>query len=232
MWHGEEVTYSGRVISVVGARLQFRPAAPGRILVAARGRRMLALAGEIADIAHLASLFVNAEHQQENVAIVLEGASRAGRAPGSFEIDVSVPISVSRDRATARRQALRVAAQGLLWIAGAEKYSRGRSDWVPPPQLDAPAGLVDALSSWPMWEKAELPDELGRMIPDHVLDQFSIAGDPDECAARLRAHLAALPEATGVRLKLPPPVGPNAVDDYRRLIRAIGDVIQVVRANS
>jgi 5,10-methylenetetrahydromethanopterin reductase len=225
MWRGESVTGEGRVIRTYDARLQFQPDALGRILVAARGRRMLGLAGEIADIAHLASLFVDVEHQRDNIALVLEGATRAGRSADSFEIEVSVPISVAQDRDAARRAARRVAAQGLLWMAGAEKYSRERRDWIPPPQLDVAPDVIEALSGWPMWQSAALPDDLAGRISDEVLDRFSIAGEPAECAERLRIYLAQLPRATGVRLKLPPPLGASAVDDYRRMIEAIGGVI-------
>lgn len=230
MWRGDSVTSEGRVIRTYGARLQFQPASPGRILVAARGSRMLGLAGEIADIAHLASLFVDVDHQRDNIALVLEGAARAGRSTDSFEIDVSVPISVSRNRDAARRAARRVAAQGLLWIAGAEKYSRARRDWTPPPQLDVAPGVVEKLAEWPMWDQPELPDDLAALIDDDVLDHFSIAGEPPECAARLKAYVAQLPRATGVRLKLPPPIGPSAVEDYRLMIQAIGEVIDSLHA--
>jgi 5,10-methylenetetrahydromethanopterin reductase len=229
LWSGGEVTYNGEVIRAYAARLNFTPRATPRILIAARGQRMLQLAGEVADIAHLASLFVNAGHQRDNIDMVLAGAARAARPADSFEIDVSVPISVSRDREQARRRARRVAAQGLLWIAGAEKYSRERRDWRRPFQLDVSESLIESLSRWPMWDQAELPEDLAAQIPDHVLDQFSVAGEPGECAARLRDLVHALPQVTGVRLKLPPPLGATAVADYRTMIAEIGDVLRSVR---
>ena len=90
------------------------------------------LAGELADIVHLASFFVNAGHHRENLEHVRAGAERAGRRMGSFEIDFSMPCSVSDDRAAARRAAKRPAAQGILWTAAAERYSRDRKDWIRP----------------------------------------------------------------------------------------------------
>ena len=77
--------------------------------------------------------------------------------------------------------------------------------------------------------EVSLPDELAALISDELLDHFSIAGEPDECAERLGAYLARLPRATGVRLKLPPPLGPSAVEDYRQQIQAIGEVIADVQ---
>src|SRR5207244_10698666 len=48
MWRGEEANLDGKVMRVHGARLHFVAPRPGiRVLIAARGRRMLELAGEV-----------------------------------------------------------------------------------------------------------------------------------------------------------------------------------------
>lgn len=52
---------------------------------------------------------------------------------GTFEVDISMPCSISDDREAARRAARRPAAQGILWAAAAERYSKHRKDWVRPP---------------------------------------------------------------------------------------------------
>src|SRR5439155_25807210 len=53
MWRGEEANLEGKVMRLRGARLHFVAPRPDiRVLVAARGRRMLELAGEQADIVH------------------------------------------------------------------------------------------------------------------------------------------------------------------------------------
>ncbi|HET6319561.1 MAG TPA: LLM class flavin-dependent oxidoreductase, partial [Chloroflexota bacterium] len=63
MWRGERVEFEGEVMRLHEAHLQFVAPRPDiDVLIAARGKRMLALAGEIADIVHLASFFVNVEH--------------------------------------------------------------------------------------------------------------------------------------------------------------------------
>jgi len=105
MWRGEKVTLDGAVVHVHDATLDCPLPPPIPILVAARGRVMLRLAGEIADIAHLASLFMDVEHQRDNVHAVLDGARVAGRSPRDLEIDMSVTVSVSSDRERARRDA-------------------------------------------------------------------------------------------------------------------------------
>ena len=49
------------------------------ILIAARSRRMMELAGEVADIVHLASFFNNVEHHRSEISFVRRGAERAGQ---------------------------------------------------------------------------------------------------------------------------------------------------------
>ena len=231
MLAGETVTLQGREISVEGAKLDFRPFRRDLpILIAARGTRMLELAGELADIVHLASFFVNAGHHRENLAHVKRGAERAGRRMGTFEIDISMPCSVSEDRNAARRAAKRPAAQGILWTAAAERYSRDRKDWVRPKQFDVPEHVIEALASWDFWTQAHFPDRLADLISDDVLDQFALAGTPLECAERLRALQRELPEVTGVRIYAVPPAGKPLFEGYVDMVKGFGRVARLVNA--
>ena len=225
MWRGEKVTFDGEVVHVHDATLDcpLPPRIP--ILVAARGPVMLHLAGEIADIAHLASLFLDREHQRANIAGVLGGARAAGRDTRSVEIDLSVTVSVSSDREKARRDARRNAAQTILWIAGTDRHNAKR-EWKRPPEFNVDEGLVRALTTkWDMWRVPELPAELEAMIDDETLDRFTIAGEPAECARRMRELAEELPEVTGFRIKLPRPVRAATYADYEESIRGMGQVI-------
>jgi 5,10-methylenetetrahydromethanopterin reductase len=230
MWRGEEVSVEGKVLRVKGARLHFVAPRPNlRVLLAARGQRMLELAGELADIVHLASFFVNVEHHRENLAAVSAGARRAGRLPGSFEIDISMPCSISDDRDAARQAARRPAAQGILWTAAAERYSRDRTDWVRPAQFRVPDHVVEALSTrWDFWTQAHFPSELADLISDDILDEFALAGTPEECAARLLQIQHALPEVTGLRIYAVPPAGPSLYAGYVDMIEQFQQVIRLV----
>jgi 5,10-methylenetetrahydromethanopterin reductase len=233
MFAGETVTYRGKVISVEGAKLNFQPFRRDLpILIAARGTRMLELAGELADIVHLASFFVNAGHHRDNLEHVRRGAERAGRRMGSFEIDISMPCSVSEDRNAARRAAKRPAAQGILWTAAAERYSRDRKDWVRPPQFKVPEQVIEALASWDFWTQAQFPDRLADLIDDDVLDQFALAGTPEECAEHLRSLQRELPEVTGVRIYAVPPAGKPLFDGYVDMVKGFGRVAALVNAGA
>lgn len=229
MFAGETVTMSGRVISVEGAKLAFAPFRRDLpILIAARGRKMLELAGELADIVHLASFFVNAGHHRDNLEHVRRGAKAAGRRMGSFEIDISMPCSISADRDAARRAAKRPAAQGILWTAAAERYSRERRDWIRPPQFNVPEHVVQQLATWDFWTEAEFPDRLADLISDEVLDQFALAGTPEECAEHLKALQRDLPEVSGVRIYAVPPAGKTLFDGYVDMVRGFGRVAALV----
>ena len=227
MWRGEAVSFEGRVLRVHGARMNF-PTRPGiPILIAGRGRGMLRLAGEIADVVHMASWFINLTDFRGNLAAVREGAARAGREPGSYEIDVSVAVCVSEERARARRAARRLAGQAILWMAGAEEYSRERTDWHAPEEFLVAPSVVEALQTrWDMWREPDLPDELAALITDEVLDQFTVAGEPDECAERLQRIIAERPEVTGLRIQAHPPfASASSFEGYAETVRGMAPAL-------
>jgi 5,10-methylenetetrahydromethanopterin reductase len=232
MWRGEKVEFDGQVMQLHDARLQFVAPRPDiDVLIAARGRGMLALAGELADIVHLASFFINVGHHRENLDAVRAGAGSAGRAMGSFEVDISMPCSISDDREAAREAARRPAAQGILWTAAAERYSRGRTDWIRPSQFRVPDEVVEALSSrWDFWTQPQLPAELAKLITDDILDEFALAGTAEECAARLRQIQQDLPEVTGLRIYAVPPVGRSLYHGYVDMIDQFKTVIRLVNS--
>lgn len=230
MWRGERVTLDGKVVHVHEAVLDCPLPPPIPVLIAARGPRMLRLAGEIADIVHLASLFLGRESRADDLARVWAGAALAGRARGSFEVDISVTVSASADRERARAAALRNAAQSILWYAGADRYGRER-EWNVPRGFDVPRSTVDALArDWDMWRDPALPAHLGALLDDEVLDRFTVWGEPAECARRLVELEREAPGATGFRLKLPLPLKTRTLADYLADAEALGATIAAYRA--
>jgi 5,10-methylenetetrahydromethanopterin reductase len=234
MWRGEEVTFEGKVINVYGARLNFRSRPDIPILIAARGHGMLRLAGEIADVAHMASWFVNVTDFRQNLESIRAGAERAGRTLADLEVDVSIPVCISRDRERARRAARRLAGQAILWMAGQDTYSRDRPDWRPPTEFAVDPEVIDALRTrWNMWEQSQLPDELAALISDEVLDQFAVAGEAEECAERMLQIVRERPEATGIRIQAHPAAGsPSSYEGYAETVRGLGLAIERCNALS
>jgi 5,10-methylenetetrahydromethanopterin reductase len=233
MWRGEEVSFEGRVLRVQGARMNFRTRPDIPILIAGRGKGMLRLAGEIADVVHMASWFINLTDFHANLAAVREGAERGGRSLADLEIDVSIPVCISANRERARRAARRLAGQAILWMAGAEEYSRERADWRAPTEFQVDPTVIEALRTrWDMWREPDLPDELAAMIADEVLDQFTVAGAPDECAERLAAIVAERPEATGIRIQAHPPYGSQSFEGYAETVRGMQAAIERVNGGA
>jgi 5,10-methylenetetrahydromethanopterin reductase len=232
LWRGERVTFDGEVAHVHDVALDCPLPPPIPVLIAARGPRMLELAGEIADIVHLASLFLGAEARADDLARVRAGASRGGRAPGSYELDISVTVSASHDRDSARRAALRNAAQSTLWYAGEDQYGKQRP-WDVPRGYAVPRATVERLAAeWDMWRDPDLPPALGALIGDDVLDQFTVWGTPAECARRLSQLAAEAPGTTGFRVKLPLPVRTKTRADYLADVDALAEVLAAYRAGA
>jgi 5,10-methylenetetrahydromethanopterin reductase len=169
---------------------------------------------------------------QQNLASIRAGAEHGGRSFADLEIDVSIPVCISEDRQRARRAARRLAGQAILWMAGQDQYSRDRPDWRPPTEFNVDPEVIDALRTrWNMWAQPQLPDELALLISDEVLDQFAVAGEPEECAIRLARIVAERPEATGIRIQAhPPAASASSFDGYAETVR--GMALAIERCNS
>jgi len=230
MWRGEVGTEEGQVLRASGMGLDFvTPPIP--VLIAARGPRMLRLAGEMADIVHIASPYLGRVYQQQNIALIAHGAQRGGRAMGDFEIDLSVSICASADRDEARRLAKLTTGAAILWMAGADEFARKRTDWQRPPDFTVPDHVVEALAtSWDMWSGELMTPAVEDLITDEILDQFTVAGTPEECVGPLVALAADLPEVTGFRFKLPPITGAGSFERFREVIESSGEVVAAMRA--
>lgn len=230
MWRGEEVTFHGKVVRVEAARLSFTTPHEIPVCVAARSPRMQELAGEIADIVHLATFYQSRPWLLQHIANIRRGAERAGRAMGSFELDVSMPCSISRDREAAREAAKRPAAIGISWALATDQYAL--KGWQRPADLNVPDALVAGLAKWD-FRKEKLPQTVADAIGDDLLDQFSLAGTPEECAERLIAFQRDLPEVTGVRFYAVPPLSPGTPlhRGYAEMMADAGRMISLVNAS-
>ena len=72
----------------------------------------------------------------------------------------------------------------------------------------------------------ELPDELAAIISDDLLDHYTVAGEPDECAERLRRICEERPEATGIRIQAHPPVGGSSYEGYAETVQGMAPAIE------
>lgn len=230
MWRGEIPTTDGEVLRASGMPLDF-VTGPIPVLIAARGPRMLRLAGEIADIVHIASPYLGRVYQRQNIELITAGAQRGGRSLRDFEIDLSVSLCASSDRDDARRLGKLTTGAAILWMAGADEFARTRTDWQRPPDFTVPDDVVEALATkWDMWSGEIMPPEVEALITDDILDQFTIAGTPDECVEPLARLARDLPEVTGFRFKLPPITGAGSFERFHEVIVSAGQIVDSLRA--
>ena len=180
---GETVTTSGRVFSLAGVRLDFRPSRPDLpIYMAAGSERALRACGEIAD-GFIVSNLTPPRLTARLVAVVAEAAAEAGRPKP--RIVQYAPCAVSADGDAARQAVKRMIGEtlSLLWPVG--------DIW--PQRREA----VVAASGIP---RREFTTALTRMRRGEnattVLDEryvmaFAVAGTADECRQQAAHYRAA-----------------------------------------
>ncbi len=224
MWRGDAPEFDGAVLHTSGRRLDMAPPPYIPILVAARGPRMLAVAGELADIVHIGAPFLGVPYLSQRIDAVKRGATTAGRPWTDIEIDLTVSISLG-DEASARAAGELTTAAAITWLTENAKPAAGTRRT--PVEFAVPEGTVDAIHrDWDVWTGAPLPPHVRALLTDDVLRQFTVWGDPHTCAVRITELLAALPDVTGVRLKLP---GRQTPREYRQMIGLAGDLAAELR---
>jgi 5,10-methylenetetrahydromethanopterin reductase len=170
LWAGGPVNLKGEVFTLQDARLHLPPARPIPIYVAAMGPRMLELAGELGDgvvlSAGLSPLYI-----RHSLALVAEGARRAGRDPREVTNAGFVLAAVARDGASARREAKKMLAYLFRnrFIAENLEMTGTRVDR---------AAVADAAARGD-WDAAL------RLVPDDAATEYAISGTLDECRAQL-----------------------------------------------
>jgi 5,10-methylenetetrahydromethanopterin reductase len=157
------------------AKLDFAPLRQIPIYVAARGPRLLGLAGEIGDGAIIGGFASPAGIEHARAAIG-RGLERSGREWSDLDLVSWLYTSVADDPAAARRAVSRLVTTSLV-------TSRPILDSI---GVQIPQRLLTCLESSGWSVASEAIDECSRHLSDEILDAFSLAGTPDECAGKLR----------------------------------------------
>ena len=174
LWSGEAVRYEGEFFRLDGARMAFAPPAPVPVYIAAMGPRMLELAGRIGDGIVL-SAGLSAAYAARSLAIVREGAEKAGRDPDAVRRAAYLYLAVCRD-GRSHFELLRGKLAFLLrnrFLADNARFTGI--------DIDQEA-IIDAVARRDM-------DAATRLVPDEAVDAFAVGGMPAECRDRLQAYL-------------------------------------------
>jgi 5,10-methylenetetrahydromethanopterin reductase len=211
---GGPVDYAGRHVQMNDARLDFVALRQIPIYIAARGPRLLELAGEVGDGAIIGG-FASAPGIAHAKAAIGRGLERSSRSWSDLDLVSWLYTSVADDPAQARRAVARLVTTSLVTSRPILESIGVR---IPP----ALRGCLES-SGWSV--TAESIDACSQHLTDEILDAFSVAGTPAECAQKL-VEVA----ATGVQelAMVALPVEGQTVDDLAR--RLATQVLPEVRS--
>ena len=183
----QSVSLDGELIQFSSGELDFQPPRPVRIFVTGRGPRVLEVAGEVADGAVIGS-YASDRGINWGLRHIERGAARSGRNFSEMPKVSWLYTSVSPDP-DAAKDAVRVG------VAVAMSGSRNILDKIGVTLPDEALAFMDGRG---YRFNPEVMAELGALLPDDMLDHFSVAGTPDDVTrklieiGRLGIHQAAL----------------------------------------
>ena len=170
----QQVSFQGDIIGFESGGLDFKPPRPVRILAGGRGPRVLEVAGEVGD-AVLVGSFASERAVGWALDHVRKGAARANREVDTIPKVSWLYTSVSPD-AQAARNAVRVG------VAVAMSGSFNILDKI---GANLPREVTDFMNQRGYRFDREQMTELGALLPEEMLGDFSVAGTVDEVVAKL-----------------------------------------------
>jgi 5,10-methylenetetrahydromethanopterin reductase len=171
---GETVNYGGSIVRMKDAHLDFKALRQVPIYIAARGPRLLELAGEIADGAIIGG-FASPKGIEHAKATIGRGLREAARSWGDIDLVSWLYTCVADDAAAARQAVARLVTTSLV-------TSRPILDSI---GVEIPADLRGCLEASGWSVSAKTIDECSQHLTPEILDAFSVAGTPEDCARKL-----------------------------------------------
>jgi alkanesulfonate monooxygenase SsuD/methylene tetrahydromethanopterin reductase-like flavin-dependent oxidoreductase (luciferase family) len=196
LWAGETINYEGEFWRFKDAFLQITPV-KGKVPIyfGANSPRTLRLAGELAD--GWLSIPLSPKLYKQRLALVEEGAKKAGRSLHDIETGIYLYTAVAENAEEAYRQIESIKAQ-----------------IIPSPELLTEAGynveipenlrFLSYFKALPNPEWIEKFLAYSELIPTEAAIEFSIAGTADDCIEKLNEYIKA-----GARHILLVNAGPN-----------------------
>jgi len=161
-------------------RMDFGPVPVPPISVAGRGPRGLQVAGEVADGGMLGGL-ASPSLVDRAMSYVDKGLARAGRSRSDLTVSAWTHTVIGVDAQRVWRRA-RLVVFGILLSS---------QDVLPAFGIALPAPLAAAMASVRYGDHWKLPDEVLRLVPDEVVQAFTVSGTPPQCLAKLRSLVSA-----------------------------------------
>jgi 5,10-methylenetetrahydromethanopterin reductase len=172
---GETVSYQGEVFSLRATQLDFTPVRRLPVYLAARGPKILELAGEVADGAILGG-FAQPAGLRYAMDLVRRGAERAGRDESEIDVMSWLYICVDDDLVAARTAVSRMVLASLI-------TSRPILHRI---GVQLPPSLRERLDAQGWRYPKETAAEAAELLPDEIVDAFAVHGTPARVRERLR----------------------------------------------
>ena len=170
----KDVTHEGELVSFGPGHLGFEPMRRVPIWVAGRGPMVLQAGGEVADGVVVAS-YASEGGMRWGLEQVAKGAKRGGRTLADVDLASWLYTSISPD-GRAARDAVRTGVAVAMW---------GSRDILEKIGINLPPPVLEFMDTRTYGHAPGLTDELGRLLPDELVDEFSLAGTVDEVTERL-----------------------------------------------
>ena len=189
---GDSVRHEGRLHKLTDVKLSFKPSRNKIPIYLAAGRkRMLQLAGEIADGVLISDGFCSENYIRWARENVRQGAKKAGRSLGDLDFSCAVLLSVAVDHDEAKER-VKPAVLTVL--------SRGYLD----PFLEMwGLTVTDVAPARQAWLRGNIRLAC-KEAPDALIEGSAIYGTTEECKKKMAKF-----RSSGVELPVIRPIGPN-----------------------
>jgi 5,10-methylenetetrahydromethanopterin reductase len=181
LWRGERVDYTGEVISVHGAKLDFPldPAYAPPVWVASRGAQTLRMAGAVAD-GVLVGSFATKMGIEWAKGEIQKGLDKSGRTWTDITLASWLYVCILDHEDDPIPDGIRRGVSHAMWSSRNVVFPllEQASD-------SLPAEFVEFLKTAPEAWSPDVMADLRRMIPRDVLDSLSVVGTSAQVAKRL-----------------------------------------------
>jgi 5,10-methylenetetrahydromethanopterin reductase len=209
---GEQLDHDGQMFRLREAKLRAPLGRPIPVIVAARGDRMLELAGRLADGAMVAT-YATPDGLGQARQLVTQGLAGAGRDMDSFELYARVDLAIDDDLEAARHAVRPVIAMMAMASYPDAAFIR-RVGLELPPDFEEMCRQKDE----------DLALASGHLVPDEFVDKFAWVGTPGRVADQVAR---AVREGYGNVVVLPQPL---SRDPGRAITRFAREVLPAVDA--
>jgi len=186
---GKKLEMQGKIFTISGAKLNFKPVGEIPIFVGAQGPKMLALAAEIGD-----GVLINASHAKvvENaIGFVKEGVAKAGKRLEDLEIAAYTSFSIAKEPNKAAKAVVPVVSYIVAGCPETVLQKHGIS-------VETATKIRQAIIRG-KWKEAF------SHITDEMIEAFSICGNPDTVVEKIYSLI----KVGTTQVVVGSPIGPN-----------------------